>query len=120
MYNYLESMKEDIKQYIEENINIKDYESQEDAEEKLHDELWTEDSVTGNASGSYTFNRELAKSYVMDNLDLLKESAQAFCCKDRAEKWLFDEAFEDADVTIRCYLLTYALNEVLDEFDFED
>lgn len=61
-YNYLEAMKQDVKEYIEENINATDYEIKEDLEEYLNDTLWTEDSVTGNASGSYTFNRATAKN----------------------------------------------------------
>lgn len=117
-YNYLEAIKEDVKQAIEENINLDDYRGDRDSlEEKLNDDLWVDDSVTGNASGSYTFNSYTAKNYVQDNLDLLKEAAEEFCCTDRAEKWLFDEAWEDADVTIRCYLLGQAIGEVLDEIE---
>lgn len=117
-YNYLNAVIEDVKQAIEENINLDEYKGNREAlEEKLNDDLWIDDSVTGNASGSYTFNSYTAKEYVQDNLDLLKEAATEFCCTDRAEKWLFDEAWEDADVTIRCYLLGQAIGEVLDEIE---
>ena len=55
-YNYLEAMKEDIKDYIrndaELDVNDLLY-NRSDLEEKLHDDLWTCDSVTGNGSGSY-------------------------------------------------------------------
>lgn len=58
-YNYMNAMAEDIRDYITENINREDYtEDRDGLEEYLNDTLWTEDSVTGNASGSYTFNRE--------------------------------------------------------------
>ena len=72
-YNYLEAMKHDVKEYIEENINVTNYETKEDLEEYLNDTLWTEDSVTGNASGSYTFNRATAKKYIDENKDLVND-----------------------------------------------
>lgn len=52
-YNYLEAVKEDVKNYIDNEINFTDFDSLEELKEKLNDELWIEDSVTGNASGSY-------------------------------------------------------------------
>lgn len=55
-YNYMEAVKEDVKNYIDSEINFEDFDSLEELEEKLNDELWTEDSVTGNASGSYYCN----------------------------------------------------------------
>ena len=36
--------------------------------------MWNADSVTGNASGSYTFSRARAKEYVLGSTDLLKEA----------------------------------------------
>ena len=120
MYNYLEAIKNDVMEYINDNIDLCDFQDREDLKNKLNDDLFIEDSVTGNASGSYTFNTALSKEYVQDNLDLLKEAAQEFGCTDRAEKWLFDKAWEDADVTIRCYLLGQAIDAVLDEMESDD
>ena len=73
-YNYLEEMKEDIKTYLEENIEYKysDCSDLEELQDRLHDDLFCEDAITGNASGSYTFCRATAKNYVLDNVDLLK------------------------------------------------
>lgn len=48
-YNYLEAVKEDVKNYIDSEINFTDFDSLEELEEKLNDDLWIEDSVTGNA-----------------------------------------------------------------------
>lgn len=45
-YNYLEAVKEDVKNYIDSEINFTDFDSLEELEEKLNDELWIEDSVT--------------------------------------------------------------------------
>ena len=113
-YSYLESMKSDIKDYITENYEKEDYENI--SEEQLNDDLWVEDSVTGNASGSYTFCRETAKEYVQDNMDLVQEMANEFGI-DKAtigEKFLDDE-WEWFDVSIRCYLLGAAIHESLEE-----
>lgn len=55
-YNYIEAMKEDIKEYIKNEVTLSDYSDRDELEKHLNDTLWTEDSVTGNASGSYTFN----------------------------------------------------------------
>ena len=60
-YNYLEAVKEDIKNYLLDNISEYDTSDLDDFKETLYEYLWDEDSVTGNASGSYTFNREEAK-----------------------------------------------------------
>ena len=117
-YNYLNAMTEDIRNYITENINREDYtEDRDGLEEYLNDTLWTEDSVTGNASGSYTFNRRAAKEDVLDNTDLLKEAYTEFGEKEKIADVICDEDWESADVTIRCYLLGQAIAEVLDDLD---
>lgn len=120
MYNYLNNMENDILDYINENINIEDYENdRESLEEKLNDELFYEDSITGNASGSYTFNRCTAQEYVTDNIELLNDAVSEFGIDSEtvSEKFL-NEEWEYFDVTIRCYLLGQAISKALDNFDF--
>ncbi len=51
MYDYLEAVKEDVKNYIDYGIDLKEYDSQEQMEQYLNDELFCNDSVTGNALG---------------------------------------------------------------------
>ena len=120
MYNYLEAMKSDIKDYIKNEINTANYSDREELENDLNDILWNEDSVTGNASGSYTFNCADAKEYVTDNIDLLAEACKEFGVNNETvgEKF-FAEDWEYFDVTIRCYLLNQAISEALDEIDLE-
>lgn len=119
-YNYLESVKEDIKEYIDNEIDLKDFSDREELERKLNDTLWTVDSVTGNASGSYTFNRWQAQEYVTNNMNLLND----MCCElgveaeEIGQKFL-DEDWEWMDVSIRCYLLGQAIEEVLDDMEEE-
>ena len=117
-YNYLEELKSDVRNYIKEVASdYMDCEDMDELRDNLYDNLWDEDSVTGNGSGSYTFNREKAKEYVSDNLDLMVE---AYKDLDSIESLVDDlEAldFETIDVTIRCYLLSQALDEVLEDGD---
>ena len=114
-YNYLENIKADVKEYIDNEINLKDFSDREELEEKLNDILWTEDSVTGNASGSYYCNSWKAEEALAHNWDLLAEAMKEFGC----EVDLLEKGAEWADVTIRCYLLGQAIGEVLDEMEEE-
>ena len=114
-YNYLENIKADVKEYIDNEINLKDFSDREELEEKLNDTLWTEDSVTGNASGSYYCNSWKAEEAHAHNWDLLAEAMKEFGC----EVDLLEKGAEWADVTIRCYLLGQAIGEVLDEMEEE-
>lgn len=115
-YNYLESMKEDIKNYIKENKDNESYNwnNLEEVKELLYDDLWIDDSVTGNASGSYYCNSYKARESLAGNEDLLVEALEEF--GNDAESYkrsLTDPEF--ADVTIRCYLLSQAIDEALKE-----
>lgn len=124
-YNYLEAMESDILEYISEHYteeetreNLETRANRDKWAEELNDDLWAHDSVTGNASGSYTFNSYRAKEYVTDNGDLLREALQEFCtdAETIAEKFL-DEEWEYFDVTIRCYLLYRAIENALDSLE---
>ena len=120
-YNYYEAVKEDIKNYIENDIDIKEAFKNADFDidtlcENLHDDLWVNDSVTGNASGSYTFNTYKAEEYLCHNIDLLKEALSEFGCGIE----YLERGAEACDVTIRCYLLSGAIYEVIEELNLED
>lgn len=115
-YNYLEAVTADVLDYINENNITVTADNREEIEEQLHDDLWARDSVTGNGSGSYTFNRWTAGAYICHNLDLLAEAVEEFggsmdVLKDGAE------GAEACDVTIRCYLLAQAIAAALDEVE---
>ena len=120
-YDYLESMKEDVLSAIEHQYTLADYENREEFEQVLNDELWIDDSVTGNASGSYTFDSVDAKDYVTGNMDLLKEMIDEFGidAKTVADHFM-NEDWEYFDVSIRCYLLGQAISAALDEIDEDE
>ena len=126
MYDYREAMTEDVKQWITDEVNLADWtEDREGLEQWLNDDLWTADSVTGNGSGSYTFNRVQASLYVLDNMDLLQEAIDEFATDPATvgDKFI-SEDWEWFDVSIRCYLLGSVISEVLDEMkengDFDE
>lgn len=119
-YNYLEAVKDDVRDFInsEEDLFI-NYPDREELEEYLNDILWTDDSVTGNGSGSYFFNTFKAEKAIAHNWDLLEDALNEFGENNINP---IEKGAEWCDVTIRCYLLNQAINEVLDEFDnrFDD
>ena len=123
MYDYQTAVKEDVKEYIRENYsadeireNIETSAARSDFEEKLNDILWVEDSVTGNASGSYTFNTWQSEENLCHNMDLLEEACSEFG-QDLGEA--VERGAEYCDVTIRCYLLCGAISGALDELESE-
>lgn len=69
-YDYIKAMKDDIFEYLEE-TDERDFDT-------LYEQLWVEDRVTGNASGSYTFSTYKAKENLRHNLDLLQEALDKF------------------------------------------
>lgn len=123
-YNYQKAILEDVLEYISENYTQEELlEKLEDKDaffEELNDKMWVCDSVTGNASGSYTFNRWVAKEYVESNFDILREAIEEFCVEPQTfmERFL-DEEWENFDVLIRCYLLSAAISEALSELEDE-
>ena len=84
-----------------------------------NDDLFINDSITGNASGSYTFNSYTAKEYIFNNIDLLNEAITEFCEDDVIGEKFLNEEWEWMDVTIRCYLLGQAISEALDDIEEE-
>ncbi len=114
-YNYMEAMTEDIKEYIKNEVTLSDYSDRDELKEYLNDTLWTEDSITGNASGSYFCNAYKAEECLCHNWDLLAEAVQEFGYTEN----VLEKGAEWCDVTIRCYLLGQAIAEVLDDMEEE-
>jgi hypothetical protein len=121
-YDYREAICDDIREWLENDgcefkhdhagdngAWLRDDNIDEIAEE-LNDLLWANDSITGNGSGSYTFNTWKAEENLCHNLDLLEEAMECFGCTDVN---LLEKGAEWCDVTIRCYLLSDAISVVL-------
>jgi len=115
-YNYFEAVKEDVKQYIEDHDVTVTADNREELQESLYDEMFVSDSVTGNASGSYTFNTWQAEENLCHNWDLMEEAGNEL----GYDSDVLAKGAEYLDVMIRCYLLSSALAEVLDELGEEE
>lgn len=117
-YDYREAVKEDVLQYIHDEIDFSEFDTMEELEEYLNETLWAEDCVTGNASGSYTYNAWEAEENICHNLDLLAEALEEL---GYDKGYLLEQGAETSDVIIRCYLLgqtiVEALEEIADEFE---
>lgn len=123
MYDYQTAIKEDVKNYIRENYtaeeirdNLETRVARSGFSEKLYDNLWANDRVTGNASGSYTFSTWEAEENLCHNTGLLEEACDSFCITVGAA---FERGAEFCDVIIRCYLLSPAISDALDEIENE-
>ena len=116
-YDYRSAVISDIEDYIRSEIDLTEWKGRkEELEEQLNEDLWTCDSVTGNASGSYTFSTWEAEENLSHNFELLEEALDSFGGN-------FEEALrkgaEYCDVIIRCYLLGECIAEVLDDLEEE-
>ena len=117
-YDYLEAMTTDVLDYIEGNVNLTEYADAEELTEYLNETLWAEDSVTGNASGSYYCNAYKAEEAIAHNTDILIEALEEFGDSlESYKKALLSPEY--ADVTIRCYLLGQAIAEAIEQLDYD-
>ena len=110
-YNYYENVKKDAKNYILENYTKEEI-TRSGMVNKLYDELFIADSVTGNASGSYTFNTWQAEENIAHNMDLLAEAVEDF---GGTVGEAIEKGAEYCDVTIRCYMLGQVLGDAIEE-----
>lgn len=111
-YDYHYAVREDVREYIESHIDLSEWiDTRDELQNQLYDDLWVYDPVTGNASGSYTFNTYRAEEYICHNLDLLAEALCEFEC---GADYILTNGAEACDVTIRCYLLYGAIHDVLE------
>ena len=117
-YDYKEAVKEDVLQYIKDEIDLAEFDTLEELEEKLNEELWTADSVTGNASGSYYCNTYKAEEALAHNLELIEEVAEEFGIEPTISSG-YEHGAEWWDVSIRCYYLAGAISEALEEIEDE-
>ena len=123
-YDYREAITEDVKEYVMDHYTDEDLKEldRDDLESTLNDDLFTEDSVTGNASGSYTCNAYRAHEYIDgDNNaeDYIRELIDEYCLSaETIAEHLFD--WEYWDVSIRCYLLGQCISDALDDLLEDD
>ena len=82
-YEYLEEIKEDVSGWIKEENMLAKFPNREDLEEYLNDVLFTEDSVTGNASGSYFMSTWKANLKAKKGLIVTGKQIGRASCRER-------------------------------------
>ena len=114
-YSYPQHVKEDIEDYINDELDTGTFgllvQGDEETIEDIRDDLFNEDSVTGNASGSYTMNTLKAEENLVGNWDLLEEAINEFDLHVNPIK----KGGEWCDSLIRCYLVDWCFSEALKE-----
>lgn len=122
MYDYYEEVKQAIEDVINDeayylNIEAVHPNDLKEYEKVLNEELWNEDAVTGNTSGSYYCNSYKAEEALAHNLGLAAEALEGFGYNN-----LDIDALNDAewlDVLIRCHILQSCIREYIEDNYFE-
>ena len=120
MYNYKEQVRADVREWIDDNKEQIEGLDRHDAYEVIYDSCWVDDSVTGNASGSYTYSRWEARQNFFNDEDSDEYIDQmiedGFTCRESVGRAVQESQWELLDVSIRCWLLCDAVSDVLDEY----
>lgn len=85
----------------------------------VYDNLFIDDAVTGNGSGSYFFNAAKAREAVADAIwddKILDTLSEIGVDGDRIAEYLRDNDAESLDVCIRCAILGEVYGEIEDYF----
>ena len=112
-YDYERAVREDLAEYIRDRAETNGWSADDLKENRdaLYDDAFVSDSVTGNASGSYTFSTWKAEENICHNSDLIQEVVEELGEPNtdkihNAEYW---------DVSIRCLMLGRVFDDVFEE-----
>lgn len=114
MCNYYEDVLQAVKEAAEDSYTPEMLEpvDLEDYGEKLNDALWVDDSVTGNASGSFFCNAYKAEEALAGNWDLAVEALKEFGYNDINA---LEKGAEWVDCVVRCYVLSQCIAEYVED-----
>lgn len=85
----------------------------------VYDNLFVDDAVTGNGSGSYFFNAAKAREAVADAIwddKILDALSEIGISGNRIVQYLRDNDAESLDVCIRCAMLSEVYGEIEEHF----
>lgn len=114
-YNYFESIYDDVVQWFKDDPEmLAEFVALNEAcaADFAFNQLWLEDSITGNCSGSYWFSTWKAEEALCHNMELIYE-----CIQDGLMSWESLENPEGVDVVIRCNLLPDVVIQVWHDID---
>lgn len=115
---YINDLLDDIRDWIDSNIDYTEYDSIEDLRDYLNDELWSIDSITGNGpSMGYYANKKYAKEMFVENgIDEFDKIRKEFDIpKAEVLQHLLNSDWDWFDASIRCYLLGECIDNVLED-----
>lgn len=124
-YDYLQNVTDSVLDFVQDRAEERGYdEFIRDARESrntlplshvLFNDCIDSDSVTGGASGSYTYNAWVARENLTHNYDLFLEAFDEWYDADSCEGLRsYIENPERADVMIRCYVLPQAIQNAIE------
>lgn len=115
IYSYQKAVKSDIREYLKDELDVCTFglliQGDDDTIETVREELFQDDSITGNQSGSYTMNTLKAEENLVGNWNLLEEVMSEFDLHVNP----IEKGAEWCDSLIRCYLVDWCFTEVLKE-----
>lgn len=118
-YNdYYEQVKNDAVAAIDEQFDCGYWDADTEWNE-VYDQLFLDDAVTGNGSGSYTFNAAAARENVADAIwddKILNVLEEIGCGAEQLADYLRNNDPESIDVCIRCAMLGEVCGEIEDYF----
>lgn len=114
MYNYYEEVLKAVEEAAEDSYTPEMLEpvDLEDYADKLNEELWIDDAVTGNASGSYFCNAYKAEEALSGNWDLAADALKVFGYNDIN---VLEKGAEWVDCAVRCYLLSQCIADYVED-----
>lgn len=123
MMSYYDEMKHDIKEAIKYDYAevLENATDKEDAFETLKDILFTDDSVTGNASGSYYFNSYESRKHCYNYSNDVKSALEEFDYTEMLERFqIFENACDYGYINIENMEIDSETFDDFDEYDKED
>ena len=118
---YVNQVRNDAIEYIDDQVNS-GYWTKDTSIDDIYDELFVADGVTGNGSGSYTFNSYRASENVADAI----WDDDIVCAFDEigvnVSEFIENHDPEGLDVSIRCAILSHIMGDLEEHFDelFDD
>ena len=118
---YVNQVRNDAIEYIDDQVNS-GYWTKDTSIDDIYDELFVADGVTGNGSGSYTFNRYRAAENVADAIwddDIVSALDELVV---NVGEFIDSCDPEGLDVSIRCAILSHVMGDLEEHFDelFDD
>jgi len=120
--SYLTETTENVIEMVKDSYTAADFDGMTPGavKEKIYDDAWIDDAVTGNGSGSYYFSATESREAVEADRDTVVEALKDFCIEaDKIGRRFLDGDYEYFDVTARCYVLGEAIEEAYKKLDCE-